>query len=108
MPLAFFIEEIDNTLELICQYPERWRNPYKNFHELSLKKYPFAIVYFIDESTRQIIVTSIYHQKRNPKKKYNQNISNVINILFLRIIPFSLPLRLLKKMNCYEVDEYHY
>ena len=65
-----FIEAIDQTLRLICDAPYRWRNEYRNYHELGLKKYPYNIVYTVDEDNELVIVTSIYHHSRNPKKKY--------------------------------------
>lgn len=27
-----FVKAIDNTLELICEHPTRWRNEYKDFY----------------------------------------------------------------------------
>ena len=32
-----FVIAIDNTLELICTDPYKWRNEYRNYHELGLK-----------------------------------------------------------------------
>lgn len=42
-----FIMAVDTALQLICENPKRWRNRYKNYYELSLKKYPFTIIYII-------------------------------------------------------------
>ena len=67
-----FILAVDDTLQLIAEHPARWRNSYKNFHELGLKKYPFTIIYTIEPDKQLVIVTSIYHQKRNPKKKFRK------------------------------------
>jgi len=67
-----FIRAIDVTLRSICDYPTRWRNKYKNFYELGVKKYPFTIIYTIDNQNKLIIVHSIFHHKRNPFKKYNK------------------------------------
>ena len=69
-----FISAIDVTLESICDYPTRWRNKYKNFFELGVKKYPFTIIYTIDNQNKLIIVHSMFHHKRNPLKKYNKTI----------------------------------
>jgi plasmid stabilization system protein ParE len=66
------ITEFKSRIEAICDNPLRYRNTYKNFRETSLKKYPYYIVYFVDESTNTVIITSLYHQKRNPKKKYRK------------------------------------
>lgn len=67
-----FVAAIDNTINLICEHPKRWRNTYKNFRELSLKKYPFAIIYIIEEDTKMVVITAIYHHKRIPNKRYRR------------------------------------
>jgi plasmid stabilization system protein ParE len=67
-----FIKAVDNTLKLICEDPTRWRNTYKNFHELGLRKFPFTIIYEIDLQNELVIVSAIYHHKRNPRKKYRR------------------------------------
>jgi len=65
-----FIEAVDNALQLICEHPNRWRNEYHTYYELGVKKYPYSIVYTIDVERELVIVSSIYHHSRNPKKKY--------------------------------------
>ncbi len=65
-----FIQAIDDTLALICNHPKRWRNIYKNLRELNTKKFPFTIVFVIDEDVHLITIISVYHHKRNPKNKY--------------------------------------
>jgi plasmid stabilization system protein ParE len=67
-----FVMAVDDALQLICEHPARWRNKYKNYHELGLKKYPFTIIYTIEADKQLIVVSSIYHHKRNPKKKYRK------------------------------------
>ena len=67
-----FTAEVDNTLQLICENPIRWRNEYKDYFELSLKKFPYTIIYSIDTERKLINVLTFFHQKRNPKKKYPQ------------------------------------
>ena len=67
-----FITAIKERLHFICEDPMRYRNLYKYFRETSLKTYPYSVVYFIDEINKLVIVSSIYHHKRNPKKKYQK------------------------------------
>lgn len=38
--------------------------------ELTLKKYPFNLIYYIDEERQRVVIVSIYHHKRNPTGKY--------------------------------------
>lgn len=65
-----FVKHIDETLSKIIADPKRFRNTYKNFHEAKVKKFPYSIVYFVDEKEQRIVITSMFHQKRNPRKKF--------------------------------------
>ncbi len=67
-----FVSSLDSTLIQICEDPFRWRNEHKNFYEVGLRKFPFSIVYKINEAENLIIVVSIFHHKRNPGKKYRR------------------------------------
>ena len=65
-----FIVAVNERIKNICADPIRYRNTYKFFREVSLKKYPYYIVYFIDTEASTIIISAVYHHKRDPKKKY--------------------------------------
>jgi len=67
-----FIEAFDKALELICNHPHRWRLGYASFRELGLKKFPYAIVYTVDDTHQLVVVTAIYHQSRDPTRKYRK------------------------------------
>lgn len=64
-----FIASIDRTLELICATPQRWRHTGR-YYELGARKYPYSVIYLIDEARLLVIVISIYHHRRNPQNKY--------------------------------------
>jgi plasmid stabilization system protein ParE len=66
------IIEVAETISRICSNPYRYRNTYKNLRETSLKRFPFSIIYLIDEPKRLIIIISVFHHKRNPKKRYKR------------------------------------
>ena len=65
-----FVVIIQDTLTQIQNQPDYFRNSFKNFHEAKTKKYPFSIVYFIDEKKKRIVITSLFHNKRNSKRKF--------------------------------------
>ncbi len=69
--LKNFVLIIQQTLDEIQKQPEQFRKSYKHFHEIKARNYPFSIIYFIDESKQVIIITTLFHQKRNPDKKFN-------------------------------------
>ena len=62
--------ELDEKIREICLHPTLYRNNVKKFREANLKYFPFTIVYKIDEKNHLVIITSIFHNKRNPKGKY--------------------------------------
>ena len=65
-----FRTSVDEAFSKIEVEPDRYRNSYKYFHELKLRKYPYSIIYFIDKEKVCIVVTTIFHHKRNSGKKY--------------------------------------
>ena len=67
-----FVDAVDVTLQMICDHPTRWRNEYKHYYELGVKKYPYTIIYAIEPSRQLVIVSAIYHHKRNPSKRYRK------------------------------------
>lgn len=67
-----FIAEIKERIGIICSDPFRYRNTYKQFREVSLKKFPYCIVYFPDDNSNLIVIVSVFHHKRNPMKKYRK------------------------------------
>ena len=65
-----FVKELKDKVAAICKEPLRYRNTYKEFREIALKKYPFSIVYFVDEPNEVVIIASVHQQKRNPENKF--------------------------------------
>ena len=66
------IVAVQEAIIAICTDPYRYRNTYKKVRELNLKKYPYALIYFIDENKQLITIISLFHHKRNPKRKYRK------------------------------------
>lgn len=61
---------LKERVDLLLKQPDRFGKIHKDFREVKLKKYPFKIIYFIDESKSLVVISSIFHQKRDPKAKY--------------------------------------
>lgn len=68
-----FILAVQDAIAAICANPFRYRNTFKKLRELTLKKYPYNLIYFIDETRQLITIISLYHHKRNPKGKYDKS-----------------------------------
>jgi plasmid stabilization system protein ParE len=69
---ANFVNAVKGKIAVICKDPLRYRNTYKKFRETSLAVYPYSIVYLIDKSSKTIIITSVYHHKRSPRRKFRK------------------------------------
>ena len=67
-----FAREVTRTISIICSDPFRYRNTYRNYRETSLRKFPYSIIYFVDEAGKILIIQSVFHHKRNPRKKYKR------------------------------------
>jgi hypothetical protein len=64
-----FSEEIQISINKIQLNPNHHPLKTISLREFVVKKYPFVIVYKISERREEIIITSIFHTKRNPKLK---------------------------------------
>jgi len=67
-----FINVIQNKLNLIAQYPERYPKRKGNFRETPVKTFPYTIVYTIYKKEQIITCQRIFHTSRNPKRKYRK------------------------------------
>lgn len=66
------IMAVQDAITAIRTNPYRYRNTHKNLRELTLKKYPYNLIYFIDENKKLVTVISLYHHKRHPRGKYDK------------------------------------
>jgi plasmid stabilization system protein ParE len=67
-----FRAEVFIKLGKICNDPFHYKISYKKFHEALTERFPFLIVYFVDEKNRLVIVTAIFHTSRNPRSKFKR------------------------------------
>jgi len=67
-----FIKAINEKLDSISSRPQQYKNPYRNYYEVSARKYPYSIVYFIEKELQRVVVVAIYHHKRRPQNKYRK------------------------------------
>lgn len=65
-----FKETIGRKLRLIEQFPEHYPKRKANFREAPVRMFPYLIIYKVYKRKREIVVYSIFHSNRNPRKKY--------------------------------------
>jgi len=59
-----FFDAYYQTRKRILAHPEAASFLYAHFRSLRIKKFPFKIIYTVDENT--ILIVAIAHDKRNP------------------------------------------
>ena len=64
-----FLDEFDRRMDVIAGNPLLFAvNFSERYRFAMLKKFPFSIVYRIDDDENSIVVISVFHQNRNPYK----------------------------------------
>ncbi len=59
--------------EEIILHPEAYGSrSNKTFREAKVEFFPYLIVYKIKKRTKEIYISSIYHTKKHPRKKYRK------------------------------------
>ena len=63
-----FIETVKGKIREIVSHPEWYGSKKKGFRETTISKdFPYLAVYKIDHRNKEILISSIFHAKRNPK-----------------------------------------
>ena len=63
-----FIRELDLVFKKITSTPQYYKTARSVFRQASVQSFPFVVYYEIDNS--KIIVYSVFHTKRKPKKDF--------------------------------------
>ncbi len=65
-----FVKEVNILLDQIEKQPDFFRKGFKHFRQVKIYRFPYAIIYFIDDKMNRVVITSVFHQKRNPQSKF--------------------------------------
>lgn len=65
-----FVLIIEKSINKICKNPKLFKNSYLHYHEHTLRKFPFTIIYTVEEFNHTVVIIAIYHHKRKPEGKY--------------------------------------
>jgi plasmid stabilization system protein ParE len=67
-----FKEQVFKSILNIEKHPDRYPERTKNYREASVKIFPYLIIYRIRKRKKHIAVVSVFHTRRNPRKKYRK------------------------------------
>ncbi len=65
-----FVKELNEKFDEVGKHPLRYSIKKKPYRETILIKFPFLIVYKYYRLKKVVLIISVFHFKRNPKKKY--------------------------------------
>ena len=65
-----FIDAIFRKIRQIEADPGKGMQRRQNYKEAMLKVFPYLILYRIEAKDKMIFIHSIFHTRRNPRKKY--------------------------------------
>lgn len=60
-----FLDAFEHAMNLILSFPEAWGTLDENFRRFLLRRFPYGIIYTIDDDV--IVVTSVFHLSRKPE-----------------------------------------
>ncbi len=68
-----FLAAINRKIHQIQANPDVYAIKSKpGYHEAAMIKFPYSIVYRVYKRQCEILITSIHHQKKHPRKKYRK------------------------------------
>lgn len=67
-----FMQEVETKLSQVKKTPERYSEKKLGFREVSIDVFPYLIIYKINKRKKIVAISSIFHTKKDPKKKYSK------------------------------------
>jgi len=62
-----FHEEVSHKIEnIVAKFPKIAPTVYKSARKMSLNRFPYNLVYTIDDEKKEVKILAIVHDKRNP------------------------------------------
>jgi plasmid stabilization system protein ParE len=61
-----FVDEFRRGLERILQHPHAWQPLDDIYRRYRLHRFPYGIVYRVDNSTNQIVIVTVMHLSQRP------------------------------------------
>lgn len=65
-----FKEAVYKQVHQIEAHPERYPERRKNYREIKIAVFPYLLIYRMKKRSKEILIVSIFHTSRSPRKKY--------------------------------------
>jgi mRNA-degrading endonuclease RelE of RelBE toxin-antitoxin system len=68
-----FLIEVNDKIQQIKSSPDSYGIKSRpGYHEAIIAKFPYSIVYRLYKKQNTILITSVHHHKKHPRKKYRE------------------------------------
>lgn len=64
--------KLTEVLKLVCSNPYYFQIKHSSFREVKIKKFPFLVIYEVNEKLHEILILSVFNTSRNPKLKFKK------------------------------------
>jgi plasmid stabilization system protein ParE len=71
---ARFMNVVEKRIWQIRETPEYYSHVYKSYRQVSTDDFPFTIVFQFFPERNLVHISSIFHNSRNPRKKYRKEV----------------------------------
>ena len=65
-----FLAEFRRAVDRILTHPNAWPQMDQTYRRSRFHRFPYGVMYRVDEPTQQIVVTSVMHLHRKPQDWY--------------------------------------
>lgn len=63
--LARLLASIQASIESICEFPEAWPEREPGIRKRVLRRYPYVLLYAVDQERKVVVVLRVVHQRRD-------------------------------------------
>ncbi|MDE1192842.1 MAG: type II toxin-antitoxin system RelE/ParE family toxin [Arachidicoccus sp.] len=64
------LNEIENCFQKLEQYPHHYTKLNEYYRRIRTNRFPYLLIFEIEEKTKIIFIISLFHTSRKPKRKY--------------------------------------
>jgi plasmid stabilization system protein ParE len=62
-----FINELYRTVSYLPANPDLAPRVFRTYRRLTLRRFPYYVIYQVDREAKQLRIVAVYHQKRRPE-----------------------------------------
>lgn len=67
-----FTIALEEYFDIISKTPKHYKKIKRKYRQVLIKRFPFLIIYRMDEAQQAVVVVSVFYSRRNPNDKFNR------------------------------------